>query len=127
LPTTLAKPSFFEQDNSNNDLKDLEAMLSGEHRGVNYGPDMNPLYKPAQINSHPLGLSYNPPFKESFLNDTIFGSFLKELQSDLMPPQINTTWREIYFSGYPYLDLNTSGKPETRLDRKPILLKRPDF
>jgi hypothetical protein len=103
-------------------------MLSGEHRNVNYDLDMNPSINRRKLyNSNPLGPSYDPPFKELFLNDTIFEPFLKELQSDLMASQHNTTRHEIYFSGYPYLDFNTSGKPETRLGRKPILLKGPDF
>ena len=123
---TLAKPSFFEQSNSNADLKELEAMLSGEHRGIDYGLEMGSLYMSPQVNSTPAGQSYDPPFKDLFLNDSIFGLFLRDFQSELELPQVNLNSTYFLLSGYPYP--NYSGKQETnRRLLAPILVKKPDI
>jgi len=126
---TLAKPSFFEQSNSNADLKELEAMLSGEHRGIDYGLEMGSLYMPPQVNSTPAGQSYDPPFKDLFLNDSILGPFLRDFQTELKLPQMNPKATNLLLSGYPYLDsINFSGKQETnRRLLAPILVKEPDI
>lgn len=61
---SLAKPSAFVKDNSGNDLQDLEAMLSGEHRGAQYAQNAVPNQQPSQ--QSPLGVLYDPPYKNAF-------------------------------------------------------------
>ncbi|MCJ7443099.1 MAG: hypothetical protein MUO26_00965 [Methanotrichaceae archaeon] len=129
LPAVLAKPSFFDQSNPDNDLKELDAMLSGEHRGINYGQDMNSLYEPPQMNSTLPSLSYDTPFKDLFLNDSIFGLFLREFQTEMMPHQINMTLNELHSSRYPYVETNASSLKFENDDHRfrPILVKEPNF
>jgi hypothetical protein len=125
-----ARPSFFEQSNKNSDLKELEAMLSGGHPGIDYGLDMDSIYMPLQVNSTPSGQSYDPPFKELFLNNLNFGLFLRDFQSDFNLPQLNPNSTNLVLLSYPYpnFSINFSGKQETnRRLLAPILVEEPDI
>jgi hypothetical protein len=130
---SLAKPSFFEKDNSDNELQDLQSMLSGEHRGVGYvqgdvlqGETQDITHGGGQSEPSPTGQLYDPPYKNIFLNDTFFGDFLRQFEGDLAPSQMNLTWRERYFAGQLYLDTNTTVQAGSH-QIKPILVKEQDF
>jgi len=120
---SLAKPSAFEKDNSGKDLQDLEAMLSGEHRGAQYAQSTLP------DQSSSVGALYDPPYKNVFLNDTFFGDFLREFDADPSLSRVNLTWPESLFIGLPYQNTSTIATPAgtSRHHIKPILVKEPDF
>jgi hypothetical protein len=125
----LALPSAFEEDRSGNDLDELEAMLSGEHRGSSYGTEgtNTNLYSSSQPVQAILGPSYDPPYKNAFQNDTYFGDFIRQLYG-ASTPEINQTWSEIFLNGTLYL--NISGKKAEKPSGhfiKPILIEEPDF
>jgi hypothetical protein len=132
---SLAKPSFFERDNSDNELQDLQSMLSGEHRGAGYA--QGAIQQGATQDTTPGGVQgpqtqsrtgplYDPPYKNIFLNDTFFGDFLREFEGGLAPSQRNLTWRERYFAGQLYLGANTTFQAGSH-HIKPILIEEPDF
>lgn len=122
-----AKPSAFEKDNSGKDLQDLEAMLSGEHRGAGYAQDL--LSNQQSSQPSPLGPLYDPPFKNMFFNDTFFGGFLRELGGGPSMPQANLTWPEVLLRGPLYPNTSNIAKPAgtNRHFIKPVLVKEPDF
>ena len=124
---TLAKPSAFEKDYSGKDLQDLEAMLSGEHRGAQYAQNIMLNQQPSQPN--PLDELYDPPYKNVFFNDTFFGDFLRELGGGPSRLQANLTWPEILLTGQPYTNVSNIARPAgtSRHYIKPILVKEPDF
>ncbi len=127
ISPSLAKTSAFVKDNSGKDLQDLESMLSGEHRGAQYGQSISTIYSSPPSPTGPL---YDPPYKNSFLNDTFFGDFLRQLDGHPAANQTNLTWSETYLAGSPYMGINSTVKPAEagRHHIKPILLKEPpDF
>ncbi len=126
-PIFLALPSAFEEDRSGDDLDELEAMLSGEHRGSSYGTGETEPYRSSQPVQALLGPSYDPPYKNAFQNDTYFGSFIQQLYGAPIP-EINQTWSELFLNGTLYL--NISGKKAEKPNShfiKPILIEEPDF
>lgn len=127
VPLSPAKPSAFEKDNSGKDLQDLEAMLSGEHRGAGYAENAMPNQQPNQPS--PLGPLYDPPYKNVFFNDTFFGDFLRELGGGPSTLQANLTWPEIFLTGPLYRNSSNIAKPAgtNRHFIKPVLVKEPDF
>lgn len=130
LPLSLALPSAFEEDHSGNDLNELEAMLSGEHRGAGYvsgQADQADIYRSSQPSQYPPDPTMDPPFRNLFRNDTYFGVFIRELDG-VLAPKTNLTWSEILLNGTLYL--NTSGQDAEKVGRhhiKPILVKEPKF
>ncbi len=127
ISPSLAKTSAFVKDNSGKDLQDLESMLSGEHRGAEYGQSTSTTYNPPPSPTGPL---YDPPYKNLFLNDTFFGDFLRQLDGLPAANQTNMTWSGMYLAGSPYMGINITVKPAEagRHRIKPILLKEPpDF
>ena len=130
-----AKQSAFEKDNSGKDLQDLEAMLSGEHRGAGYAQDTlsNPQSnQQSNQQTNPasqFGTLYDPPYKNVFLNDTFFGNFLRELGGGPLMPQANLTWPEVLLRGplYPNISNIAKSAGTNRHFIKPILVKEPDF
>lgn len=129
-PLFAALPSAFEEDKSGNDLAELQAMLSGEHRGSSYSTGSTggtDIYSSSQPVQTPLGPSYDPPYKNVFQNDTYFGDFLKQLYGAAIP-EANQTWSEVFLNGTLYL--NISGKKAENPNGhfiKPILIDEPDF
>jgi hypothetical protein len=128
-----ALPPFFQSSNSNNELQDLQSMLSGEHRGAAYAQNNIPQGETEDLTTgglqnEPLtaGPTYDPPYKGTFFNDTFFGDFLREFEEDLAPSQMNLTWRERYFAWQPYLNTSSTVKAGTHRI-KPILIKEPEF
>ncbi len=120
-------PSAFEEDRSGNDLDELEAMLSGEHRGSSYSQRQTDLYSQPQPPQTFTGPAYDPPYKDIFKNDTYFGDFIRQLEG-VLAPGINITWSELYLNGT--LDLNVSEKKAKTPGShfiKPILIEEPDF
>ncbi|MFB3766340.1 MAG: hypothetical protein ACE14P_13990 [Methanotrichaceae archaeon] len=131
LSLSSAKPSAFEKDTSGSDLKDLESMLSGEHRGAEYAESVLPNQMPGQLQSQMshIGPLYSPPYKNEFLNDTFFGSFLRELWGGPSISKQNLTWPEILLTGLPYQNTSTTAKSSgtSRHKIKPVLVNEPDF
>lgn len=132
-PIFSALPSAFEEDRSGNDLDELEAMLSGEHRGSSYGTGEAKAYSSSPSSSSPqqvqafLGPIYDPPYKNAFQNDTYFGSFIQQLYGATIPG-VDQAWSEIFLNGTLYL--NISGKKAEKKSShfiKPILIEEPDF
>ena len=118
-------PSAFEVDRSGNDLKELESMLSGEHRGSAY-LDSGEIYRaPMPL----LGPQYDNPNKGIFRNDSIFGDFMSMFY-DGFTPQTNRTWAENF------LNISSSPPPQSEAWKpvvfgrhllQPILIKEPEF
>jgi hypothetical protein len=132
LPETPAKPSFFEEKNSESELAELEAMFSGKDNDAGssreivqlYGGQVRP-YQPSPMN--PL---YDVPYQDYFRNNTIFGDFLNELSGNLTLPQINDTWRESYLGAFGYSTPTAKGKmtnSKRPLYLKPLLIDEPSF
>lgn len=126
-PSFVALPSAFEVDRSGDELGELEAMLSGEHRGSSYGTGGIQPVSSSQPLQALLGPSYDPPYKSIFQNDTYFGAFIQQLYGAPIP-QINQTWSEVYLNGT--LHLSISGNKAKKTNNhfiKPILIEEPDF
>lgn len=129
-PLLAALPLAFEEDRSGNDLDELQAMLSGEHRGSSYSTGSTggaDIYSSQQSVQAPLGPSYDPPYKNAFQNDTYFGDFVKQLYGATIP-EANQTWSEVFLNGTLYL--NISGKKAENPNGhfiKPILIAEPEF
>lgn len=126
-PLSASLPSAFEEDGSGDDLNELEAMLSGEHRGSSYSQGQTDLYRSSQPPQAFTGPAYDPPYKDLFKNDTYFGNFIQQLDG-VLAPEINETWSALYQNGT--LNLNVSEKKAEKPSShfiKPILIEEPDF
>ena len=120
-----AKPSYFEEDKSGDDLAELEAMLSGEHRGASYTSSRDDLYSAPQTQPRP-GSFYKPPYQEMFLNDTFFGGFIKQLWGDTTSEE-SPTWYQIFLNGSLYVAGSIEEPDGSRRRIKPILIEEPEF
>lgn len=124
-PSVLVKSNTYQSTDA--PMEDLEAMISGEHRGAEYAQSTTQSQQSTA--SNPTSPIYDPPYKNLFFNDTIFGDFFRLLDGDLAPSQMDLTWREMDLAGHQYLNISAAAKPAEagRHQVKPILVDEPDF
>jgi hypothetical protein len=122
---SLAKPSAVEIDKANKDLGELEALLTGQHGGSSFAGE-GELYRSSRPGPN-LTPVMDLPYKAAFLNDTIFGSFIREWEMGFMS-QNNQTYENGTFRS-PILNLiNAESEADIASKRrKPLLISEPDF
>lgn len=122
-----ALPSFFEQSSSPNEMDELEAMLSGEHRGATYATGQSTQASPStsQITSV-MDALYAPPYSDVFLNNSFFGDFIRQWRGET-EAAANLSWYQIYLNGSLYLAGSIPQPDGSRRRIKPILIEEPEF
>jgi hypothetical protein len=125
---SLAKPSVLEIDQGKDDLKaksdldELEALLTGQHPGSSFAGDAE-VYRSSRPGPNLTPLM-DLPYRATFFNDTVFGSFITEWAT----PSINQSYeKEILNSPIWY---STSAEGEAGIishRRKPVLVSEANF
>jgi hypothetical protein len=127
LYSATALPSFFEQSSSGNELDELEAMLSGEHRGAAYTSSQSAQASLQQSQTTTaMDSLYAPPYNDVFLNNTFFGDFVRQWRGDA-EAATNLSWYQIYLNGNLYLAGSIQQPDGSERHIKPILIEEPDF
>jgi hypothetical protein len=129
-----AKPSFFKEKSTEDDLAELDAMLSGDHSNASSSREVYQL-SGGQVRPIPptitTGALYDVPFQDYFKNFAMFGDFLGLFEDgNLTPPQINSSWRDTYLDSIAATASSAKGRMtqagKSRL-LKPVLIDEPKF
>lgn len=122
---SLAKPSAVEIDKANKDLDELEALLTGQHGGASLAGD-GELYRSSRPGPN-LTPVMDLPYRAAFLNDTIFGSFIREWETGFMS-QTNQTYENGIFNSSVWNLINAESEAGIISHRRrPLLVSEPDF
>jgi hypothetical protein len=118
-------PKAVEIDKSNKDLDELEALLTGQHRGSSFAGD-GEVYR-SSLPGPNLTPVIDLPYKAAFLNDTIFGSFIREWEKGFTS-QTNQTYESGIFNSPVWNLLSAEGEAgNVSHRRKPLLVSELDL
>jgi hypothetical protein len=123
--TSQGMPKAVEIDKSNKDLDELEALLTGQHRGSSFAGDGG-MYR-SSLPGPNLTTVIDRPYKAAFLNDTIFGSFIGEWETGFIS-KTNQTYEGGIFNSPIWNLMSIEGEGgNLNQRRKPLLVSELDF